>query len=84
MDELLAGVGDLDRREVSEDRALLVVLVAIVWRSLEENPWLSIPKEIALRHLPPPPEDGRTCGPGPFSWSNPEVVSAILNAVPVP
>jgi SAM-dependent methyltransferase len=54
-------------------------LVAIAWRSLEDNPWLAIPKEIALRHLPPPPDDGRSCGPGPFSWSNPEVVSAILD-----
>jgi len=54
-------------------------LVAIVWRSLDDNPWLAIPKQIALRHLPLPPEDGRTCGPGPFSWSNPEVAYAILD-----
>jgi ubiquinone/menaquinone biosynthesis C-methylase UbiE len=53
-------------------------LCNIVWRPIEDNPWLGIPKQIALRHLPPPPDDGKKCGPGPFSMSDPEVVRAIL------
>lgn len=55
-------------------------LVFIVWRAIEDNPWLGLPKEVVLRHLPPPGEDALTCGPGPFSMANPEVVSAQLKA----
>ena len=52
-------------------------LVNITWRPLVTNTWMALPKEIALRHLPPP-GDGPSCGPGPFSMSDPEVVTAIL------
>ncbi len=52
-------------------------LVSIVWRERADNPWLEETRAIALRHLPPPPEDGKTCGPGPFSMASPEVVKAI-------
>ena len=55
-------------------------LVFIVWRGIEDNPWLGLPKEIVLRYLPPPGEDALTCGPGPFSMANPEVVTAQLRA----
>lgn len=55
-------------------------LVFIVWRSIEDNPWLGLPKEVVLRHLPPPGEDALTCGPGPFSMANPDVVRAQLKA----
>lgn len=55
-------------------------LVFIVWRRIEDNPWLGLPKEVVLRHLPPPGEDAQTCGPGPFSMASPEVVTAQLNA----
>ena len=55
-------------------------LVFIVWRAVEDNPWLGLPKELVLQHLPPPGEDALTCGPGPFSMANPEVVTAQLKA----
>jgi ubiquinone/menaquinone biosynthesis C-methylase UbiE len=53
-------------------------MTMIVWRSLAENPWLAVPKDVVSRFLPPPGEDARTCGPGPFSMADPEVVKAQL------
>jgi len=53
-------------------------LMFIVWRCLEDNPWLGIPKQIALEFLPPPGEDAKSCGPGPFSMASQDVVSAQL------
>jgi SAM-dependent methyltransferase len=55
-------------------------LMFIVWRTLADNDWMRVPKEIALAHLPPPGEDAQTCGPGPFSMANPDVVTAQLKA----
>lgn len=52
----------------------------IVWRQPADNPWLSQAKEVVLRHLPPPGEDAATCGPGPFSQANEEMVTAQLKA----
>ncbi len=54
------------------------IMTMIVWRDLAENPWLGLPKEVILRYLPPPGEDARTCGPGPFSMADPEVVAKQL------
>ncbi len=42
----------------------------IVWRNPADNPWLSVAKEVVLRFLPPPGENARTCGPGPFSMAD--------------
>ncbi|WP_355660966.1 class I SAM-dependent methyltransferase [Halomonas salifodinae] len=53
-------------------------LMFIVWRQIEDNPWLGLPKQVVLDFLPPPGEDARTCGPGPFSMANPEVVGQQL------
>jgi ubiquinone/menaquinone biosynthesis C-methylase UbiE len=53
-------------------------LMFIVWRCPEDNPWLKLPRDIVLQFLPEPGEDARTCGPGPFSMSNPEVVTRQL------
>lgn len=50
-------------------------LMFIVWRSSEYNPWLGMAKEVVLRFLPEPGEGARSCGPGPFSMANTEVVS---------
>lgn len=47
----------------------------IAWRTIDDNPWLGLPKEIVLRHLPPPGEDADTCGPGPFSMADQEMVT---------
>lgn len=53
-------------------------IMFIVWRDIEDNPWMHLPKKVVLEHLPPPGDDARTCGPGPFSMSNTEVVSKQL------
>ncbi len=53
-------------------------LMFIVWRDIEDNPWLGLPKQVVLDFLPPPGEGARTCGPGPFSMANPDVVSQQL------
>lgn len=53
-------------------------MTAIVWRDLEENPWLYVPKQIILDYLPEPGADARTCGPGPFSMTNESVVRRQL------
>jgi len=54
------------------------IMTMIVWRSIGDNPWLGLPKEVTLRHLPPPGEDARTCGPGPFSMADQETVTRQL------
>lgn len=46
----------------------------IVWRTIDDNPWLRLPKEVALQFLPPPPPDGQSCGPGPFSMADEQLV----------
>jgi ubiquinone/menaquinone biosynthesis C-methylase UbiE len=55
------------------------LLTMVVWRGREQNDWARLPREVAEQMLPPP-EEGPTCGPGPFSMADPEVVTAILNA----
>jgi ubiquinone/menaquinone biosynthesis C-methylase UbiE len=55
-------------------------LMFVTWRVLADNPWLGIPKSVVLRFLPPPGENAQTCGPGPFSMANPDVVRAQLTA----
>jgi ubiquinone/menaquinone biosynthesis C-methylase UbiE len=52
----------------------------IVWRTLADNAWLRLPKEITLAHLPRPGDDAQSCGPGPFSMADPAVVTAQLDA----
>jgi ubiquinone/menaquinone biosynthesis C-methylase UbiE len=52
----------------------------IVWRTIDDNPWTGIPKQVARRHLPPPPDDGQKCGPGPFSMADQEMVTAQLRS----
>jgi ubiquinone/menaquinone biosynthesis C-methylase UbiE len=54
------------------------VMTMIVWRTIDDNPWLGLPREIVLQYLPPPGEDGRTCGPGPFSMANQDMVTKQL------
>lgn len=54
------------------------IMTMIVWRIIEDNPWLGVPKDIVLKYLPPPGDDARSCGPGPFSMADPEVVSKQL------
>ena len=55
-------------------------MVHIVWRDRVDNPWLSTAKEVVLKFLPPPGEDAQTCGPGPFSMANEEMVRGMMRA----
>ena len=50
----------------------------IVWRARADNPWLTLSKEVVLRYLPAPKEDAATCGPGPFSMTDPDSVTGQL------
>lgn len=54
------------------------VMTMIVWRTIDDNPWLGLPKELVLKFLPPPGDDARSCGPGPFSMANQEMVTKQL------
>jgi SAM-dependent methyltransferase len=55
-------------------------LVFITWRTIDDNPFLGVPKEVVQKFLPPPGENAASCGPGPFSMANPDIVSAQLRA----
>ena len=55
-------------------------MVHIVWRNRADNPWLSMAKDVVLDYLPQPGDDALTCGPGPFSMSNPEMVTAMMKS----
>ena len=55
-------------------------LVFITWRTIADNPFLGLPKNVVAKFLPPPGEDAATCGPGPFSMANTEIVGAQLKA----
>jgi ubiquinone/menaquinone biosynthesis C-methylase UbiE len=54
------------------------IMTMIVWRGIKDNPWLGHAKDIVLRFLPPPGENAQTCGPGPFSMADTEVVTKQL------
>jgi ubiquinone/menaquinone biosynthesis C-methylase UbiE len=54
------------------------VMTMIVWRTIDDNPWLGLPKKLVLEYLPPPGEDARSCGPGPFSMADQEMVTKQL------
>ena len=53
-------------------------MTMIVWRGINDNPWLGFAKQIVLKYLPPPGEDARTCGPGPFSMADTGFVTKQL------
>jgi ubiquinone/menaquinone biosynthesis C-methylase UbiE len=55
-------------------------MVHIVWRRREDNPWLSMAKDVVLQFLPAPGDDAQTCGPGPFSMANEEMVRAMMKS----
>jgi SAM-dependent methyltransferase len=55
-------------------------LCLVVWRTLADNPCFGAAKEIALRHLPPPGDQAKTCGPGPFSMADEETDRDMLAA----
>jgi len=53
-------------------------MTMIVWRGINDNPWLGFAKEVVLQYLPPPGENAQTCGPGPFSMADQDVVTKQL------
>ncbi len=55
-------------------------MVHIVWRNRADNPWLSMAKDVVLEYLPQPGDDAQTCGPGPFSMANQEMVTAMMRS----
>lgn len=54
------------------------LMTHIVWRRRDDNPWLGMAKDIVLRFLPPPGEDAQTCGPGPFSMADEDMVRMMM------
>ncbi len=56
------------------------IMTHIVWRTRADNPWLSMAKDVVLKFLPPPGEDALTCGPGPFSMADEEMVTGMMKA----
>jgi ubiquinone/menaquinone biosynthesis C-methylase UbiE len=54
------------------------IMTMIVWRTIDENPWVGLPKQVVLRFLPPPDENAASCGPGPFSMADTGVVTKQL------
>ncbi len=56
------------------------LMTMIVWRTVDENPWLGLAKDVVLKFLPPPGDGARTCGPGPFSMSDQETVAGMLKS----
>ncbi|MEX0921836.1 MAG: methyltransferase domain-containing protein [Rhodovibrionaceae bacterium] len=53
-------------------------MTMIVWRDIADNPWLGLPKSIIIDYLPPPGDDARSCGPGPFSMADSDTVTKQL------
>lgn len=56
------------------------LMTMIVWRKIDDNPWLAVPKEVVLDFLPPVKEGVPSCGPGPFSMADPDTVTIQLKA----
>jgi ubiquinone/menaquinone biosynthesis C-methylase UbiE len=56
------------------------LMTMIVWRTIDDNPWLGLPKAVVLNYLPPVKPGVPSCGPGPFSMADPEIVTMQLGA----
>lgn len=55
-------------------------MAMIVWRTLDDNPCMNLPKQVVMRFLPRPGDDADTCGPGPFSMANRGIVAKQLES----
>lgn len=55
-------------------------MTMIVWRAIDDNPWMHLPKQVVLKFLPPPGDDAETCGPGPFSMADQQSVTGMLRS----
>jgi ubiquinone/menaquinone biosynthesis C-methylase UbiE len=54
------------------------IMTHIVWRTRDDNPWLSMAKSVVLQFLPPPGDEALTCGPGPFSMADEPMVRKMM------
>ena len=54
-------------------------MALVCWRTLAENPWMSVPMAAVARHLPPRPQ-GVPNAPGMFAFADPGHVTEILTA----
>ena len=54
------------------------IMTMIVWRGINDNPWLGHAKKVVLNFLPPPSDSAQSCGPGPFSMADTGVVTKQL------
>ncbi|MBN34678.1 MAG: SAM-dependent methyltransferase [Rhodospirillaceae bacterium] len=52
-------------------------LCFVCWQPLIKNAWVTLPRDIALRHVPPP-EPPNPDDPGPFAFADPAKVEGIL------
>jgi SAM-dependent methyltransferase len=66
-------------RNLNSALAHAAPLAFCCWQALDRNPWVALPLQAALRHLPPPPapEPG---APGPFAFADAGRVRDILAA----
>ena len=55
-------------------------LLFITWRTIDDNPWFGVPKRLLLEFLPAPGDGAQSCGPGPFSMANRDMVARQLRA----
>lgn len=55
-------------------------MAMIVWRTLDDNPCMNLAKQVVTRFLPKPGDDAATCGPGPFSMADRELVAKQLES----
>jgi SAM-dependent methyltransferase len=51
----------------------------VCWRTLAENPWMTVPMNAVASHLPPRPQPVPNA-PGMFAFADPQRVSEILTA----
>lgn len=70
----VAALRNLRRALVPGGRAMM-----LVWTRKIENPWLALAEQV-VRPMLPPPDQGPVCGPGPFSMSDAETVTAMMRA----
>ena len=54
------------------------IMTMIVWRGIKDNPWLGSAKDVGAALFACPGENAQTCGPGPFSMADTEVVTKQL------
>lgn len=55
-------------------------MTMIVWRKIDDNPCLVVPKEVVLRFLPPPDSANRSGAPGPLSMADEDLVRRQLRS----